>query len=214
MFNESQNDDFLINFNNMLYHLNNLKNRKQVLENSIVAQKDNLKVLKNRLDLINRSKIQYKKAVDNTYTIKITELENLLNTVVSQIYYDKDYSVKIALSDKYNKSLSFWLYDKDKDLLTPLSKSGTGRGIKTVVSSIIYIYYLLKFNAKYVFIDEGFVNIDSSYVDSFFIFLKEWIKSKNATVILNTHDERFDPFADAIYTINDGIVNYEQRDSR
>ena len=33
MFNESQNDDFLINFNNMLYHLNNLKNRKQVLEN-------------------------------------------------------------------------------------------------------------------------------------------------------------------------------------
>ena len=85
---------------------------------------------------------------------------------------------------------------------------------KKTLLSIIYIYYLLKFNAKYVFIDEGFVNIDSSYVDSFFIFLKEWIKSKNATVILNTHDERFDPFADAIYTINDGIVNYEQRDSR
>ena len=213
MYNNSQQNDFLLKFNNVLYHLNNLKNRQQVLHNSIKAQNDDLSVLKQRLDLINRAKIQYKKAVDNTYTIKITELENLLNAVVSQIYYDKSYSVKIDLSDKYNKSLSFWLYDKDKDLLTPLSKPGTGRGIKTVVSSIIYIHYLLKFNAKYAFIDEGFVNIDASYVDSFFIFLKEWIKSKNMTVILNTHDERFDPYADCLYTINDGIIKYEKCDN-
>lgn len=175
------------------------------LQTSIDFCNKELESLQKRKELVVKAREFYKRAIDNTYNMSISELENLLNDVVSAIFYDKNYFVRMDLTDKYNKSLSFWLYDEDKDLLTPLSKPGTGKGVKTVVSAVIYAYYLLKFNAPYLFLDETFVNIDASYVSYFFTFMKELCKDEKLTMVLISHDERFAPFADVRISVNDGI---------
>ena len=173
-----------------------------------------IEALQKRQQLICTAREFYKKAIDNSYERSIKELELLLNDVVDVIFYDKNYAVKMDLSDKYNKSLSFWLYDADKDMHTPLSRAGTGRGVKTVVSTIIYAYYLLKFKSPYMFLDESFVNIDASYITPFFEFLKELCKQEDLTIVLISHDERFMDYADVRITVNDGVVMVEDEKTK
>lgn len=198
--------NLVANLDNLQRIVDSSKSKKTVLEKSIKNSNSEIEALQQRKELLLTAREFYKKAIDNTYNRSIQELESLLNDVVGTIFYDKNYSVKMDLSDKHNKSLSFWLYDADKDLYTPLSKPGTGRGVKTVVSAFIYAYYLLKFKSPYMFLDESFVNIDASYISNFFSFMKELCKDENLTIVLISHDERFIEFADKRITVNDGNV--------
>lgn len=196
-------------FDYVIKRLDTLRVKETAVQNAIDISTREAEALQKRQDLIIRARERYKKAVDIRYTKSIKELEDLLNDVVDVIFYDKHYTINIDLSNKYNKSMSFWCYDADKDLMTPLSKPGTGRGVKTVVSTIIYAYYLLKFKAPYMFLDEGLINIDASYEHAFFDFIKELCKKDKLCLVLISHDERFFNYADEVYTVNDGVVLHE-----
>lgn len=160
--------------------------------------------LKQRKELIERAKQYYLKVIDVCYLSSIKEMEDFVNHVLGYVFYDEEYSVRLDISNKHDKSITFYMYDGRKDLETPLRK-GNGKGIKAVVSFILLTYYLLRMKSPYLFLDESFVNISAGYVERFFEYVKLLCNKHNMCVALITHDPRFTEFADIIYEVKNGV---------
>ena len=139
----------------------------------------------------------------------IKEMEDFVNHVLGYVFYDEDYSIRLDITNRHNKSITFYLYDGNKDLETPLRK-GNGKGIKAVVSFILLTYYLLRMKSPYIFLDESFVNISAGYVERFFEYVKLLCHKHNMCIALITHDPRFSDFADIVYEVKNGVVTKVQ----
>ena len=161
--------------------------------------------LKERKQLIESAKQYYLKVIDVCYMSSIKEMEDFVNHVLGYVFYDEDYSIRLDITNRHNKSITFYLYDGNKDLETPLRK-GNGKGIKAVVSFILLTYYLLRMKSPYIFLDESFVNISAGYVERFFEYVKLLCHKHNMCIALITHDPRFSDFADIVYEVKNGVV--------
>lgn len=165
--------------------------------------------LKERKQLIESAKQYYLKVIDVCYMSSIKEMEDFVNHVLGYVFYDEDYSIRLDITNRHNKSITFYLYDGNKDLETPLRK-GNGKGIKAVVSFILLTYYLLRMKSPYIFLDESFVNISAGYVERFFEYVKLLCHKHNMCIALITHDPRFSDFADIVYEVKNGVVTKVQ----
>lgn len=145
----------------------------------------------------------YKRAVDLIYERSIGELKDVLNSALSFIFYDEDYSLDIELSDKRGKSLNFRLYQNGKPVNL---KRGTGMGIKTVISAVLHLYYLQCKNSKILMLDEAYSAISEEYIENFFEFFSNLAHSLKFKIIMITHDKRFLPYGDKYYIIDKGVV--------
>lgn len=184
---------------------NAYKIKKDIMEKSINDYTNDIKVLKNRLQLIESAKQYYLKVVDICYLHSIKEMEDFVNQVLTYVFYDEDYKIRLDITNKRNKSITFYLIDNKKGLELPLRK-GNGKGIKAVVSCILLTYYLLRMQSHYLFLDESFVNISSGYIDRFFRFIKLLCHKHNMCIVLITHDTRFPAYADKIYNVKKGVI--------
>lgn len=197
---EMQNDVSYI-----MKRLESCKAKKEALLSNVVTMKDDIEVLNERKRLIESAKEYYFKVVDMCYAYSIEEMENFVNYVLAYVFYDESYKIKLDITNKRNKSITFYLIDENKGLETPLRK-GNGKGVKAVASFILYTYYLLRMKSPYVFLDESFVNISASYVERFFAYVKKLCNDYKLCVILITHDMRFPEYADKIYQVTKGKV--------
>lgn len=170
---------------------------------------EEIAILTQKKDLIASAKEWHKKAIDILYQTSVKELENLVNDVVSAIFYDRNFSVKMELTDSRSKSLIWWLHDNDMDIDIDI-KEDVGRGVRTVLSFIIQSYYILSLGSKYLFIDEGYSYISEAYVDKFFEFVKLLCNEKNLSLIMISHDNRFSGYADKCYYVSEGRVTLEE----
>lgn len=177
---------------------------KNLLDGVKVLEGD-IEVLRQRKNLIDSAKQYYLKVVDMCYMHSIKEMEDFVNHVLGYVFYDKNYRLKLDITNKHNKSITFYLIDEDKGLETPLRK-GNGKGIKAIVSFILLTYYLLRMKAPYLFLDESFVNISAGYIPRFFEYVKLLCNKHNMCVVLITHDPRFVEYADTIYEVKEGVV--------
>jgi hypothetical protein len=136
------------------------------------------------------------------------EINDVLNDGVKFIFYDKNYSVKIDLSDVRNKTLELFLHDEDYDPPRVSSiKGGVGNGVRTVVSFVLLAYYIISLGRKrIIFSDEAYSGISESYVDRFFTFVKAFCEKKGLKFVLITHDNRFLDYGDKKYVVSDGVV--------
>jgi DNA repair exonuclease SbcCD ATPase subunit len=175
------------------------------LQASVKAINDDVEVLKQRKQLIESAKQYYLKVVDLCYMHSIKEMEDFVNHVLGYVFYDELYRIKLDITNKHNKSITFYLIDEKKDLELPLRK-GNGKGVKAVVSFILLTYYLLRMKSPYLFLDESFVNISAGYVERFFEYVKLLCNKHQMCVVLITHDPRFVEFADEIYEVKKGVV--------
>lgn len=198
-------DDLLSTIDNIQKRLGLYKIKKNNLTNSTKVYMDDLDILKNRRQTIESAKQYYLKVIDELYMHSISEMEEFVNYVLGEVFYDKSYKIRLDLVNKYNKSITFYLIDEQKVLELPLRK-GNGKGIKAVVSFILLTYYLLRQKSPYLFLDESFVNISEGYVERFFSFVKVLCAQQNMAIILITHDQRFIPYADVIFKVDNGEV--------
>lgn len=203
--NYSKVDDILSKIEDIQKRLTLYQSKGERAHNSIASFQNDIDVLNKRKQMIESAKQYYLKVVDMCYMHSIGEMEDFVNHVLGYVFYDESYKIRLDISNKHNKSLTFYLIDENKGLETPLRK-GNGKGVKAVVSFILLTYYLLKMKSNYIFLDEAFVNISEGYINRFFEYIKLLCNKYNMCIALITHDNRFPEFADIIYEVKHGVV--------
>ena len=201
----STNKDLLDSLSYIKKRLDIYKQRKESLSKTVCICTDDIAILNKRKQLIDSAKQYYLKVVDMCYAYSIEEMENFVNYVLAYVFYDESYKIRLDISNKRNKSMTFYLIDETRGLELPLRK-GSGKGVKAVVSFILLTYYLLRMRTPYIFLDESFVNISACYVERFFDYVKKLCHDYNLCIVLITHDTRFPEFADKIYNVRKGVV--------
>lgn len=200
------------NLQELLDRVKLLKNRVELYDNKKKQMLSELNVILEDIDafnqrkqLIESAKQYYLKVVDKIYMNSIAEMEEFVNYMLSYVFYDEKYRIRLDISNRYNKSITFYLIDEKRGLELPLRK-GNGKGIKAATSFILLTYYLIRMKSKYIFLDEAFVNISSSYIERFYNYIKELCHNHGMCIVLITHDPRFMNFADTIYDVKKGVV--------
>lgn len=185
------------------YKVETLTHQKEYNNNELINLNTQLNEVNTETGFIIESREYYRKAVDIIYERSIVELKSILNSALSYIFYDEDYNLDIELLDKRGKSLYFRLYHNGKPANL---KTGTGMGVKTVISAVLHIYYLQCKNSKVLMLDEAYAAVSEEYIDRFFNFLSEMCQKLSFKIILITHDKRLIEHGDKYYIINNGCV--------
>lgn len=198
-------DDLLFDVKYLKKKILSYKDRQSQIAKMLTEMQNDVNAYSGRRQLIESAKQYYLKAIDVVYMSSIEEMENFVNHVLGYVFYDEQYKIKLDISNRYNKSITFYLVDGNKGLETPLRK-GNGKGIKAVVSFILLTYYLLRMKSNYLFLDETFVNISAGYIQRFFNYVKYLCNKHGLCVVLITHDTRLPEYADVVYKVVKGNI--------
>lgn len=199
--------ELLDQFNYSIQRLKKLPDNRELIKEQTQNYKKQIQENKDKIVLVQDSRIAYQKAIDVFYEQSIGQLEKLINLGLKQIFFDRSLQIKIELSneEKKEKSFSFEVIDtvtgEPEDI-----RDGTGAGVRSVISFIILSYYLMQFNSPYIIADEAYSQISKDYVDGFFQFVHKLCEEENLTFILISHDERFIHYADQIIKVADGKI--------
>lgn len=201
--------DLILTLDYRLKRYNSFKLVSNNISNVVSDIKDEIIEEETKLKTIQDSSIYYKKSQDILYEKSVGSLKKLIDSALNFIFYDKNYEIIINLEDKRGtKNLNFSLKDLDNDFEVSL-KNGCGNGVRSVVSSILNLFVLINKGSKYLFLDEKYSYISSSYLENFFIFLRNICKEKELHIVIVTHDERFLEYADKRIVVCDGVVRSE-----
>ena len=129
-----------------------VKSKYETLQNQLNSRKEkkieltNLMSSKIHRQMVYESAISYmKEIIDLLSRTHIDHLEKLLNSAVSTIFFDKNYSVRFEVSEYRNSNcLSINLVetlDDGTEIVTDIKDNGFG--IKTIVGFILQIYFIL-----------------------------------------------------------------------
>ena len=144
----------------------------------------------------------------------IKNLEGLLTYSVKKIFYDRDYSVSINVSEKRaQKCVDMFLVEDGK--YYPISNSSISGGVLTVIGFILQVFFITNLNTdNIIFLDEQLSCISSQYVENFFSVVNELADKIGLSVVLVSHDDRFTKFASRIYRAKCGKFSLEEINAR
>jgi DNA repair exonuclease SbcCD ATPase subunit len=188
-----------------------LEQRKQY-DSIILGLETELKALQDERQLGNDVWECLRELLDKFSTESLVMLRTLINKGVASIFYDKDFEVKIEITDTKFKRLRFILVEKTEDGIkeTELSSGGllmNGGGAIVVISFILQVFLINMYGLRpFIVIDEGFTNISSRYIENFFRFLKYLHTEMGFTFLMVNHDPRFFPYFDKTYEVVAGDV--------
>lgn len=154
--------------------------------------------------------IEYmKEIIDKLSRSHIDHLEELLNTAVSTIFFDKRYSIEFELSEYRNSNcLTIYLIEEQEDgtkIKTDIKDNGFG--IKTIVGFILQIYFILYQGLSPVlFADEAFSALSDQYIPYLRSLLTSLSERYGFIFVLVAHDPRFIDIADKTYEVKNGEV--------
>ena len=150
----------------------------------------------------------YKKAIDVVYQSSINKIEETVNAALEFIFYDESYRIRFELGDKHGKSLDFVLVDMSEEVPKIIDmRDGVGNGIRTVVSFVLHVFYLISKRMKpFIFIDEGYHGVSELYLDRFFTFIQALCEEKGVILVIISHGENMATYANKFYRVNKGIV--------
>lgn len=193
-----------------------VKSKYETLQNQLNSRKEkkieltNLMSSKIHRQMVYESAISYmKEIIDLLSRTHIDHLEKLLNSAVSTIFFDKNYSIRFEVSEYRNSNcLSINLVetlDDGTEIVTDIKDNGFG--IKTIVGFILQIYFILYHKlSPILFIDEGFSALSDQYIPYLRSLLNSLKEEYNFIFVLIAHDPRFIQIADLIYEVKDGEV--------
>lgn len=197
------------------YNIKNIRSLLDKKEYFITLKEENQKEVSSlqvNIDFIRSSKGAYIRAVDILYEESIGALKETLNAALQYIIYDKNYTVNMLLDDKRGgKTLDITLVDLDEDFEVDL-KDGVGQGVRTIISFVLKMYYLINKDSKILFLDEKYSALSAHYIPRFFEFMSKMCDEKDFSIVIITHDERFMEYANKTYMINDGYVSIIEKE--
>lgn len=193
-----------------------VKSKYETLQNQLNSRKEkkieltNLMSSKIHKQMVYESAISYmKEIIDLLSRTHIDHLEKLLNSAVSTIFFDKNYSIRFEVSEYRNSNcLSINLIetlDDETEIVTDIKDNGFG--IKTIVGFILQIYFILYHKlSPILFIDEGFSSLSDQYIPYLRSLLNSLKEEYGFIFVLIAHDLRFIQIADLRYEVHNGEV--------
>lgn len=207
------NKDILTTLDYNIKTLENLYANKEIIEHEIEKYSDIITTCEERALFLKDCKTLYTQAVDFLYKESIGTLQDTLDTALQYVMFDKNYSVKLELEDgRSGKTLNIALVDNDAGFEVDL-KDGVGQGVRTIISFVLKMYYLLNEGSKILLLDEKYSALSAQYVPLFFSFVKQMCDEKGMILVMITHDPRFIEYADKTYRVNDGVCVEEVLDN-
>ena len=154
--------------------------------------------------------IEYmKKIIDILSRKHINHLENLLNSAVQTIFYDKDYTIEFEISEyRNNNNLTIYLVEHLEDESTIKTDiKNNGFGLKSIIGLILQVYFILYHNQSRILImDESLSAISTNYIEYVKSLLDSLTKEYGFIFILVNHDPRWSGLADKVYEMKDGEI--------
>lgn len=177
------------------------------------ATKENTKWLTQSLDVM-------KLCITKLSEGHISHLNDLVNSMLKQVFDDKDYEVEFQLNDNKNgKILNIILKDRisdDEVIVTDIHDNGGG--LQTIVGFILQVYFIIYFNQEHIlFLDESLSALSSEYIPNLIAFMGSLVDKYGFAFVSVIHDKRFiDNILDQsslyinLYNIEDGRVTYNK----
>ena len=156
-----------------------------------------------------------KKIVESMSTSQIEHLENLINSALETIFFDRNYSVEMNVTELRNtNNLQILLVEQnDEGEIIKTKLNDNGYGVKSIIGFILQIYFIL-YHHEYpvLFLDEAFGTLSSQYVPYLKTLMDELAKKYGFIFVLITHDTRFMDIADKTYLVDKGNVKLKGSD--
>ena len=208
----------MFNLSEIEKDLNECVIKYNTLCNSIAENEINLKRveselsgLNDNLSLLLKSKPYIDDVIQRFSEDMLKILEDLLSYSVSKIFYDRDYSISINVSEKRAQKCAE-LFLVEDGTYYPLSNSCVSGGVLTVIGFLFQIFFVANLNTdNIIFLDEQLSCISSQYVDNFFSLVAELAENLGLSLVLVSHDERFVKFATNIYRASVGKFALEEK---
>lgn len=156
-----------------------------------------------------------KKIVESMSTSQIKHLENLINSALETIFFDRNYSVEMNVTELRNtNNLQILLVEQnDEGEIIKTKLNDNGYGVKSIIGFILQIYFILHHHEYPVlFLDEAFGTLSSQYVPYLKTLMDELAKKYGFIFVLITHDTRFMDIADKTYLVDKGNVKLKGSD--
>lgn len=194
-----------------LSEINVLREQRNNYQGSIDdITKENDK-LKDFINLLTESLEVVKVCINKLSEGHISHLQDLVNSMLSTVFYDKKYSIDMQLNDTKNgKVLDLFLIDStlstDDPVVTDLSSNGGG--LQTVVGFVLQIYFIIYFKQERIlFLDEALSAVSSEYIPTLVDFMRGLVDKYQFKFVAIFHDTRFSEYADTIYQVSNGTAH-------
>lgn len=156
-----------------------------------------------------KSIMYMKELIDALSKTHINHLEKLLNSAVKTIFFDKNYEIKLEVSEFRNSNnLTIFLIETlDDGSRVKTDIKDNGFGLKTIIGFILQVYFIIYNNlSPILFIDEGFSAISSQYICCLKSLLCSLKDKYGFIFVLVAHDTRFIDLADKTYEVRNGAA--------
>lgn len=173
---------------------------------------------KENLELLTKSLEVMKACINKLSEGHINHLSDLVNSMLKQIFDDKNYEIVFQLNDvKNGKVLDILLKDiisEDEVIVTDIHENGGG--IQTVIGFILQIYFIIYFKQEPIlFLDEQLSALSSCYIPNLIECMKQLTKEYGFIFISVIHDDRFKYFLSEqdsmyirVYNVENGKISY------
>lgn len=194
-----------------------IKSNIELLQSQYNNALSNHEELKNRLKDTIRKESLYeqavelmKKIIESMSSSQIKHLETLINSALETIFFDREYSVELVVTELRNtNNLQILLNEVNENgELIKTKLDNNGFGVKSIIGFILQVYFIL-YHHEYpvIFLDEAFGTLSSQYVPYLKTLIDELASKYGFIFVLITHDTRFISIADKTYLVDKGNVS-------
>lgn len=134
-------------------------------------------------------------------------LEGLLTKGLQTIFFDRDYSIDIVVADRgKDKTAEFFLIEKKaSEVLRTEMRDSIGGGVQSISGLILQVFFIIHYRMRRILIlDEPFGDINDKYIEGIFSFLRYLINDMGFSILMVSHDTKYNKFSDVLYEIKDG----------
>jgi DNA repair exonuclease SbcCD ATPase subunit len=151
-----------------------------------------------------------KKLVEGMSRSQINHLETLINSALSTIFYDRQYSVELVVTELRNTNnlqiLLNEVLDDGQVIKTKLEDNGFG--VKCVIGFILQVYFIIYYKQyPILFLDEAFTQLSKQYLPYLKSLINDLASKYNFIFVLVTHDRDIMELADRTYLVDKGKVS-------
>lgn len=174
-----------------------LKELQQMLQDQHTYEQS-IEILKRMMDQLSRSQINH--------------LTDLLNSSVQSIFFDRQYSIELQVTELRNQNqLKILLHEDTADGHIISDINDNGYGLKGIIGFILQCYFIIYYKQEPIlFLDEAFGNLSSQYLPYLKALVNSLTNKYGFRFVLITHDERLMELADRTYRVTLGEVKLVQ----
>lgn len=198
--------------------------------NQVITKKSNLEMLIKQHEQTKEEKIKlsnelketiikesnYEKAVDLMKKIiegmsqsQINHLEELINSALETIFFDRQYFVELNVTELRNtNNLQIILNEINEEGQVIKTKlENNGYGVKSIIGFILQVYFILYYKQyPIMFLDEAFTNLSKQYLPYLKSLINDLAEKYNFIFVLVTHDTELMSLSDRTYLVDKGKV--------